>query len=119
VTFRVTVFEVALPFLGITVTVTLQEPAFNPLSVVPDTLQNFEELGTTFSDSFEVENTLSLANVAIDFADADLEAVNLGEVKAGTSKGATAGAYTGATTGVSDASALVTVTVYTVSDTPS
>jgi hypothetical protein len=114
VTFRVTVFEVALPFLGITVTVTLQEPAFNPLSVVPDTLQNFEELGTTFSDTFEVENTLSLANDAIDFADADLEAVNLGEVKAGTSKGATAGAYTGATgatTGVSDASALVTVTV--------
>jgi hypothetical protein len=78
VTFRVTVFEVALPFFGVTVTVTLQEPAFNPLSVVPDTLQNFEELGTTFSDTFEIENTLSLANAAIEFADADLEVVNLG-----------------------------------------
>jgi len=40
-TFNVTVFEVALPFFGVTVTVTLHVPALTPLSVVPDTLQYF------------------------------------------------------------------------------
>ena len=80
VTFRVTVFEIALPFFGVTVTVTLQEPAFNPLRVVPETLQNLDELATTFNLTFDVESTLSLANVAIDFAVADLEVVTLGEV---------------------------------------
>jgi hypothetical protein len=39
VTFNVTVFEIALPFFGVTVTVTLHEPTFKPLRVVPDTLQ--------------------------------------------------------------------------------
>jgi hypothetical protein len=72
------VFDVALPFLGITVTVTLQEPAFNPLRVVPETLQNFAELATTFNLTFEVESTLSLANVAIDFAETGLDIVTLG-----------------------------------------
>jgi hypothetical protein len=80
VTFSVTVFEIALPFFGVTVTVTLQEPAFNPLRVVPETLQNLDELATTFNLTFDVESTLSLANVAIDFAVADLEVVTLGEV---------------------------------------
>ena len=60
-TFRVTVFEVALPFFGVTVTVTLQEPAFNPLRVAPDTLQYLDELATTFNFTFEVESTLILA----------------------------------------------------------
>ena len=40
-TFNVMVFEVALPFLGVTVTVTLHEPAFKPLRVPKDTLQFF------------------------------------------------------------------------------
>jgi hypothetical protein len=47
--------------LGVTVTVTLQEPAFNPLIDVPDTLQFFAVDWTTFSDTFEVERTLSFA----------------------------------------------------------
>jgi hypothetical protein len=41
VTFNVTVFEVARPIFGATVTVTLHIPVLTPLSVVPDTLQNF------------------------------------------------------------------------------
>ena len=40
-TFNVMVFEVALPFFGVTVTVTLHGPAFKPLSVVPETMQYF------------------------------------------------------------------------------
>jgi len=44
VTFKVTVFEVVLPFLGVTVTVTLHDPALRPLSDEPDTLQYFAEL---------------------------------------------------------------------------
>jgi hypothetical protein len=78
VTFKVTVFDVGLPFLGVTVTVTLQDPAFSPLRVAPDTLQNFDELDTTFNLTFEVEGTLSLANVAIDFAETVLDIVTLG-----------------------------------------
>ena len=66
-TFSVTVFDVGLPLLGVTVTVTLQDPALSPLSVAPDALQYFKELRTTFSDNFEVEGTLSLADLAIDF----------------------------------------------------
>ena len=74
------VFEVALPFFGVTVTVTLQDPAFNPLSVVPETLQYFDEVDTTFKRTFEVESTLSLANVAIDFAEVALDIVTLGVI---------------------------------------
>jgi len=40
-TFKLRVFETALPFFGVTVTVTLHDPAFKPLRVVPDTLQYF------------------------------------------------------------------------------
>jgi hypothetical protein len=65
------------------VTVTLQEPAFNPLRVVPETLQNLDELAATFNLTFDVESTLSFANVAIDFAVADLNFVNLGIVTVG------------------------------------
>jgi hypothetical protein len=64
------VFDTAFPFLGLTVTATLQDPTFKPLSEVPDTLQNFVELAATFRETFEVERTLIFANVAIDFADA-------------------------------------------------
>ena len=77
-TFTVTVFEVALPFFGVTVTVTLHVPALMPLSVVPDTLQYLAELDTAFSDTFDVESTVSLANVAIDLAVADLRVVTAG-----------------------------------------
>ena len=67
-TFNVMVFDTAFPFLGLTVTVTLQEPAFRPFREAPNTLQNLAELGTTLRDTFEVERTLSFANAAIDFA---------------------------------------------------
>ena len=77
VTFRVTVFEVALPFFGVTVTVTLQEPVLRPLRTAPETLQNFAELATTFSDTFDVEVTASLASAAIDFAETTLDNVTL------------------------------------------
>lgn len=69
VTFSVTVFDTALPFLGFTVTVTLHEPAFKPLREAPETLQNFAELATTFRDTFDVERTFIFANIAIDLAD--------------------------------------------------
>ena len=68
-TFRVTVFEVALPFFGVTVTVTLQEPVLRPLRAAPETLQNFAELATTFIETFEVENIGRLAYLAIAFAE--------------------------------------------------
>ena len=66
VTFNVTVFEVALPFFGVTVTVTLHDPVLRPLRVVPETLQNFEELRATFSETFEVAITLIFADTASD-----------------------------------------------------
>ncbi|MEY4045425.1 MAG: hypothetical protein RL644_1693, partial [Actinomycetota bacterium] len=47
-TFRVTVFETALPDFGVTVTVTLHEPALTPFSDVPLTLQYFAEEVATF-----------------------------------------------------------------------
>ena len=40
-TFRVTVFEVALPFFGVTVTVALHVPTFNPRRLELITLQKF------------------------------------------------------------------------------
>ena len=96
---KVMVFEVARPFFGVTVTVTLQEPAFNPLRVVPETLQKFAELATTFIPTFEVERTLSLANPAIDLAEAALESFTVGAVvtgveTTGTVAVAEAGAFT-------------------------
>jgi predicted thioesterase len=64
----------------VTVTVTLHDPVLTPLSVVPDTLQYFEELAMTFSETFEVESTLSLAKAAIDFVETGLDSVTLGVV---------------------------------------
>jgi hypothetical protein len=86
-TFKVTVFDVALPFFGVTVTVTLHDPAFKPLRVLPETLQNFLELATTFSDTFEVANTLIFAKVAIDLAVTGLEVVTLGLATVGAEPG--------------------------------
>jgi hypothetical protein len=78
-----TVLEAVFPFLDLTVTVTLQDPALRPLSAVPVTLQTLEELAATFRDTFEVETTFSFAYAAKDFADADLEVVNRGEATNG------------------------------------
>jgi hypothetical protein len=68
VTFRVNVFEVVLPFFGVTVMVTLHDPTFKPLNLVFDTLQNLADLGRTLSVNFEVEKTFNPAKVAIDLA---------------------------------------------------
>jgi hypothetical protein len=57
----VTVFEVDLPFFGVTVTVNLHDPALRPLSVAPATLQNFAELGRTLKVTFDVEATFNFA----------------------------------------------------------
>jgi hypothetical protein len=57
----VTVFEVDLPFFGVTVTVNLHDPALRPLSVAPATLQNFAELGNTFRVTFDDEATFNFA----------------------------------------------------------
>jgi hypothetical protein len=59
--FKVTVFEVGLPFFGVTLTVTLHDPALRPLRVLPDTLQNFAELGRTLKVTFDVEATFNFA----------------------------------------------------------
>ena len=87
VTFNVTVFEVALPFLGTTVTVTLQDPDLRPLTTAPDTLQFLTELRTTFSDTFEAGNSFSFAKTAIDLADADLEVLIRGVITVRTADG--------------------------------
>jgi hypothetical protein len=57
----VTVFEVALPLIGVTVTVTLHGPILRTLSVDLTTLQYFEELDATFKEIFEVESTARFA----------------------------------------------------------
>jgi hypothetical protein len=57
----VTVLKEALPFFGVTVTVTLHDPALSPLSVLPKTLQNFDELGRTLRVTFDVEDTFNFA----------------------------------------------------------
>ena len=85
VTLSVTVFEVAFPFLGVTVTVTLHDPALRPLTADPDTLQYFAELATTLSDTLEVESTLILAKVAIDRAEVSRFFDTLGIITEGVS----------------------------------
>ena len=60
------VLEMGFPFLGVTVTMTLHEPALRPLRVDPNTLQYFAELAKTFSDTLDVEGAASPENVAID-----------------------------------------------------
>jgi hypothetical protein len=51
VTFNVMVLETIFPILGLTVTVTLQDPAFKPRSDVPDTLQIFAALDSTINET--------------------------------------------------------------------
>lgn len=62
-----------MPFFGATVTEILHDPAFRPLSAEPETLQYFAEPDETFNDTFDVEETTSLPNLAIDFALADFD----------------------------------------------
>ena len=64
VIFTVSVLETALPFFGVTVTVSLHDPALRPLSAEPDETSN---------DTFDVEGTTSLPNAAIDFALAEFD----------------------------------------------
>jgi len=61
VTLRETVFDFVAPFLGLTDTVTLQVPAFKPLTEVPTTLQILEEAPVMRKLIFEVEATVSFA----------------------------------------------------------
>ena len=77
VTFNVMVFEMGFPFLGVTVTMTLHEPALRPLRVDPNTLQYFAELAKTFSETLDVESTASPENVAIDLTGIALDIFTL------------------------------------------
>ena len=43
--------------MGVTVTVTLQDPAFNALTEVPTILQFFAEVGATLTTTFDVAAT--------------------------------------------------------------
>ena len=60
-TLRVNVLDFEAPFFGFTVTVTLQVPTFNPLIVVPITLQYFAVEETTFNETFEPEGMANFA----------------------------------------------------------
>jgi hypothetical protein len=57
----VSVFDREGPFLGFTETMTLQEPTFRPLIVVPVTLQFLEVDARTFNEIFEPAKTDSFA----------------------------------------------------------
>ena len=61
VTLKVTVFEVALPFLGVTVTVTLHEPFLSTLRVDPETLQYLDDAAASLS---EMTDPVLVANLA-------------------------------------------------------
>ena len=78
VTFSVTVLEVAVPFLGVTVTVTLHDPTFKPFSVVPATRQIAAVLGDTFSNTFAPVGTAIPAYQATTAGLAEIFRVNFG-----------------------------------------
>ena len=78
VTFSVTVLEVAVPFFGVTVTVTLHDPTFKPFSVVPATRQIAAVLGDTFSNTFAPVGTAIPAYQATFAALAEIFGVNFG-----------------------------------------
>jgi hypothetical protein len=65
VTVSVTVLETALPFFGVTVTVTRHDPAFTPFSDVPLTLQYLAEDDATFSETLEPAATVIFAYLAM------------------------------------------------------
>ena len=64
-----TVFDLVAPRFGLTETVTLQVPALRPLRDVPTTLQIFAEVATTRKLTFDVDATVSFADLAIAFPD--------------------------------------------------
>lgn len=64
-TFSVTVLETALPFFGVTVTVTRHDPAFTPFNDVPLTLQYLTEDDATFSETLEPAATVIFAYLAM------------------------------------------------------
>ena len=78
VTFSVTVLEVAAPFFGVTVTVTLHDPTFKPFSVVPATRQIAAVLGDTFSNTFAPVGTARPAYQATTAGLAEIFRVNFG-----------------------------------------
>lgn len=99
-TFSVTVLETAFPFFGVTVTVTLHDPAFTPFRDVPLTLQYRAEDDATFSKILEPDATVSDAYFAMDdpvaafFADTTGAAATVAPCPAGLA--AAAGEVTGA-----------------------
>jgi len=66
VTFSATVRETAFPFFGVTVTVTMHDPALTPIRDVPLTLQYRAEDDATFSEILEPDATASDAYFAMD-----------------------------------------------------
>lgn len=77
-TFRVTVFETALPDFGVTVTVTLHDPAFTPFTEVPLTLQYLAEDAATLTETRDPEATVMPAYLAIAVAVAAFLVVTAG-----------------------------------------
>ena len=78
VTFSVTVLEVAVPFLGVTVTVTLHDPTFKPFSVVPATRQIAAVLDDAFSNIVAPVGTTRPAYQATAAGLAEIFDVNFG-----------------------------------------
>jgi hypothetical protein len=96
VTFSVTVFETALPFFGVTVTVTLHEPAFVPFRDVPLTLQYLAEDDATFRETREPAATVIFAYLAIEVPVADFFVETTGATETVAVEDAGAAAATGA-----------------------
>ena len=66
--FKVTVFAVALPFFGVTVTVTLHDPALRAFTPLPDTLQNLLDALATLIAYFAPAGTFTFASaINVDF----------------------------------------------------
>ena len=80
---RVTVFETALPFFGVTVTVTRHEPAFRPFTEVTVAVQIFADDAATFRVTRDPEATVSPAYFAIAAAVTDFFVVGAGAAGAG------------------------------------
>jgi hypothetical protein len=60
----VTVFAVALPFFGVTVTVTLHDPALRAFTPLPDTLQNLLDAPATLIAYFAPAGTFTFASAS-------------------------------------------------------
>lgn len=73
-----TVLETVLPFLGFTLTVNLQVPVESPLTVDPLTLHFFTDDGQIFIETVDPALTVSFADIAMDFAEAEVLLVMVG-----------------------------------------